>query len=222
VAGTWALLEACRRSPAVRQVVLASSDKAYGEQEELPYSEEMAVRGRHPYDVSKACADLLGRCYARTWGLPVTITRCGNFFGGGDLNWNRVVPGTIRSVLRGDRPVIRSDGTPVRDYIYVEDAVNAYLLTAEQLEHNPALTGEAFNFSNEIPLSVRQMVDRILALMGSTVEPIVLSQAANEIPRQYLDAAKARRMLGWRPVFSLDDGLKRTIAWYRDRLDTVS
>lgn len=221
VAGTWRLLEACRRSPAVKQIVLASSDKAYGEARELPYRESTPLEAIHPYDVSKACADLIARSYARTWGLPVAITRCGNFYGGGDLNWNRLVPGTIRSVFRSERPVIRSDGTPVRDYIYVEDAVSAYLVLAEYLAAQPALTGEAFNFSNDTPLAVRQTVDRILALMGCDLTPVVLNEATSEIPRQYLDSAKARRVLGWRPAFDLDEGLKRTIAWYRDHLDHV-
>jgi CDP-glucose 4,6-dehydratase len=219
VAGTWRLLEACRRSPTVKQIVLASSDKAYGESHELPYLETMALDAIHPYDVSKACADLIGRCYARTWGLPVAITRCGNFFGGGDLNWNRVVPGTIRSVLRGERPVIRSDGTPVRDYVYVEDAVSAYLLLAEKLAEDPKLAGAAFNFSSGAPLSVRQTVDRILTLMESQLQPVVLNEATNEIPQQYLDSTRAREMLGWRPTFDLDEGLRRTIVWYRDYLE---
>jgi len=218
IAGTWRLLEACRRSPTVKQVVLASSDKAYGESKELPYVETMPLDAVHPYDVGKACGDLIGRSYARTWGLPVAITRCGNFFGGGDLNWNRLVPGTIRSVLRGERPVIRSDGKPVRDYIYVEDAAGAYLTLAEKLAENPALSGEAFNFSNETRLSVRELADRILAQMGSSLVPIMMNEATNEIPNQYLDAGKARSLLGWRPAFSLDEGLTRTIAWYRDHL----
>jgi CDP-glucose 4,6-dehydratase len=179
----------------------------------------MALDAIHPYDVSKACADLIGRCYARTWGLPVAITRCGNFFGGGDLNWNRVVPGTIRSVLRGERPVIRSDGTPVRDYVYVEDAVSAYLLLAEKLAEDPKLAGAAFNFSSGAPLSVRQTVDRILTLMESQLQPVVLNEATNEIPQQYLDSTRAREMLGWRPTFDLDEGLRRTIVWYRDYLE---
>lgn len=218
IAGTWRLLEACRRSPAVRQIVLASSDKAYGECDRLPYVETTPLDAVHPYDVSKACADLLARCYAKTWGVPVAITRCGNFFGGGDLNWNRIVPGTIRAVLRGERPIIRSDGTPVRDYIYVEDAVSAYLVLAERLAEDASLAGEAFNFSTESRLSVRELVDRILALLGSDLAPAVLDQATGEIANQYLDAAKARRILGWRPLFGLDEGLRRTTAWYRDHL----
>lgn len=222
IAGTWSLLEACRRSPTVKQVVLASSDKAYGESKDLPYVETMPLEAIHPYDVGKACGDLIGRSYARTWGVPVAITRCGNFFGGGDLNWNRLVPGTIRSVLRGERPVIRSDGKPVRDYIYVEDAASAYLVLAEKLAENPALAGEAFNFSNETRLSARALVDRILTLMGSSLAPVVLNEATNEIVNQYLDAGKARSLLGWRPAFSLDEGLTRTIAWYHDHLGRLS
>jgi CDP-glucose 4,6-dehydratase len=219
VAGTWRLLEACRRSPMVKQIVLASSDKAYGDSPDLPYRETMPLDAVHPYDVSKACGDLVARSYARTWDLPAAITRCGNFYGGGDLNWNRVVPGTIRSVLRNERPVIRSDGTLIRDFIYVEDVVSAYLALAEGLAADPGLAGEAFNFSNENPLTARQIVDRLLKLMGSDLEPVVLNEATNEIPRQYLDSEKARRALGWRPAFGLDEGLRRTIAWYRKHLD---
>ncbi|HEX8204375.1 MAG TPA: NAD-dependent epimerase/dehydratase family protein, partial [Isosphaeraceae bacterium] len=165
VGGTWALLEACRRSPTVKQVVLASSDKAYGDQETLPYDEDTPLQGRHPYDVSKSCADLIAHTYAVSYGLPVTITRCGNFYGGGDLNWNRIVPGTIRSVLRGQRPVIRSDGRYVRDYFYVEDGANAYMVLAEALAARPELVGRAYNFSNEIQVTVLDLVRRLLQLM---------------------------------------------------------
>jgi CDP-glucose 4,6-dehydratase len=216
IGGTWALLEASRRSPTVKQIVLASSDKAYGDQEQLPYDETTPLQGQHPYDVSKSCADLLAKTYAVSYGLPVAITRCGNFYGGGDLNWNRVVPGTIRSILRGQRPVIRSDGEYVRDYFYVEDGAAAYMLLAERLAENPSLRGEAFNFSNEIQLTVRQLVDKILKLMRSTLEPDVHNQATNEIRRQYLSADKARRLLAWSPIFELEQGLERTIAWYRE------
>ncbi len=218
VGGTWALLEACRRSPSVKQVVLASSDKAYGDHERLPYDEKTPLQGRHPYDVSKSCADLVAQAYAETFALPVGITRCGNFYGGGDLNWNRIVPGTIRSVLRGERPVIRSDGTYVRDYFYVEDGAAAYMLLAEKLAADPALRGHAFNFSNEAQVTVRQLVDRILGLMSSRLEPVVRDEARNEIKHQYLSAEKARRILGWSPLFKLDEGLGRTIAWYREFL----
>jgi CDP-glucose 4,6-dehydratase len=200
----------------VKQIVLASSDKAYGDQEQLPYDETTPLQGQHPYDVSKSCADLIAKTYAVSYGLPVAITRCGNFYGGGDLNWNRVVPGTIRSILRGQRPVIRSDGEYVRDYFYVEDGAAAYMLLAERLAENPSLRGEAFNFSNEIQLTVRQLVDKILKLMRSTLEPDVQNQATNEIRRQYLSAEKARRLLAWSPIFELEQGLERTIAWYRE------
>jgi CDP-glucose 4,6-dehydratase len=218
VAGTWAVMEACRRSPRVEQVVLASSDKAYGEQPKLPYREDTPLKGRHPYDVSKSCADLIATSYAVTYDLPVVITRCGNFFGGGDLNWNRIVPGTIRSVLRGQRPVIRSDGSLVRDYFYVEDGAAAYMKLAEWLAANQDGKGEAFNFSNEMQLTVSELVERILGLMGSDLVPEVRGEATHEIPAQFLDASKARSILGWAPLFSLDEGLERTIAWYREAL----
>ena len=214
IAGTWGLLEACRRSPAIRQIVLASSDKAYGDHEVLPYGETTALRGRYPYDVSKACADLLAQSYAATYGLPVAITRCGNFYGGGDLNWSRIVPGTIRSVLRGQRPVIRSDGLYARDYFYVEDGAGVYILLAERLARDPMLRGEAFNFSNEARVTVLELVGTILALMGSDLAPDVRCETTNEIREQCLSTAKARRVLGWQPLFSLDEGMRRTIDWY--------
>jgi len=214
IAGTWAVLEACRRSPKVKQIVLASSDKAYGDAEKLPYDESTPLCGRHPYDVSKSCADLIAQSYATTYGLPVAITRCGNFYGPGDLNWNRIVPGTIRSVLRGERPVIRSDGLNVRDYFYVEDGAAAYLLLAEKLAADPSLRGEAFNFSNEIQLTVLELVEKLLSLMGSRMTPDVRNEASNEIRHQSLSAAKARERLDWRPLFTLDEGLRKTIAWY--------
>ena len=218
IQGTWALLEACRRSPRVKSIVVASSDKAYGDQERLPYDEDTPLQGQHPYDVSKSCADLIAHSYAVSYGLPVAITRCGNFYGGGDLNWNRLVPGTIRSVLHGERPVIRSDGTLVRDYFYVEDGVGANVRLAEALRTNPELAGEGFNFSNEIQVTVLDLVRRILAHMGSSLEPDVRNEASHEIKHQYLSAAKARRMLDWSPSFELDAGLERTVSWYRDFL----
>ena len=216
VAGTWALLEACRRSPTVKQVVVASSDKSYGDQEQLPYDESMPLAGRHPYDVSKSAGDLIAQSYAATYGLPVVVTRCGNFYGGGDLNWSRIVPGTIRSVLRGKRPVIRSDGQFVRDYFYVEDGAAAYAFLAEHLATDRALAGEAFNFSNEQPINVLDLTNLILKLMDSQLEPDIKNEATNEIRCQYLSAAKARAKLDWKPLFQMEDGLQRTIEWYRD------
>ena len=218
IGGTWALLEACRRSPGVRQVVVASSDKAYGDQENLPYRESAPLQGRHPYDVSKSCADLIATSYAVTYGLPVAITRCGNFFGGGDLNWNRIIPGTIRAVLRGQRPVIRSDGTYVRDYFYVEDGAAAYMLLAERMASDPSLVGEAFNFSNELQITVTDLVHRVLAAVGSDIQPEIRNESTNEIRHQFLSAAKARQRLGWSPLFDLETGLGRTVAWYREFL----
>jgi len=215
IKGTWNILEACRRVGGVSRIVIASSDKAYGDQLVLPYSETTPLQGEHPYDVSKSCADLISRAYYVSYGLPVCITRCGNFYGGGDLNFNRIVPCTIRSALRDKPVVIRSDGTFIRDYFYVKDGVLAYLHLAEQMDRKEVL-GEAFNFSNELQVSVRGMVDRVLKLMGkSHLEPIVLNRAKNEIKHQYLSADKARKMLGWESKYPLEEGLKETIEWYR-------
>jgi CDP-glucose 4,6-dehydratase len=217
IRGTWSVLEACRRSPTVGQVVTASSDKAYGEHAELPYREETPLQGRHPYDVSKSCADLLAQSYAATYRLPVAIARCGNLYGGGDLNWNRIVPGTFRSAIQGERPIIRSDGSPTRDYFYVKDGVAAYLALAEALAADPALAGEAFNFSNEQPLSVLEVARRILRLTGrADLAPKILNEASGEILHQYLDAGKARKKLGWKAKYSLEEGLKETLPWYQN------
>jgi len=218
IQGTWNLLEACRRSPTVKSIIVASSDKAYGDQTVLPYSEETPLQGQHPYDVSKSCADLIAHTYAVSYRLPVAVTRCGNFYGGGDLNWNRIVPGTIRSALRGERPIIRSDGSYIRDYFYVEDGAAAYMTLAEALAKRPELAGEAFNFSNELQVSVLSLVQRVLGLTSSALEPDVRNEASNEIRHQYLSAAKAREVLGWQPLYTLDDGLSRTISWYREYL----
>jgi CDP-glucose 4,6-dehydratase len=222
IAGTWNLLEACRRSPKVRQVVVASSDKAYGDQPTLPYSENTPLQGQHPYDVSKAAADLIAHSYAKSYDLPVVITRCGNFYGGGDLNWNRIIPGTIRSILRGQRPIIRSDGNYVRDYFYVEDGAAAYMLLAEALEGKPDLKGQAFNFSNEIQITVSEIVDRILQLMDSNLEVDIRNEVTNEIHHQYLSASKSREILNWKPLFTLEEGLQKTIDWYEDFFDHES
>lgn len=221
IKGTWALLEACRRNPRVKRVLVASSDKAYGDQEKLPYEESDPLRGLHPYDVSKSCADLIAGAYHHTYGVPVCITRCGNLFGGGDLNFNRVIPGTIKSAHLGERPIIRSDGTYVRDYIYVRDAVDAYLLLAERMEEL-SLAGSAFNFSNETQVTVLELVETILELMNrADLRPRVLNEAQAEIKHQYLSAAKAREILNWRPRHGLRDGLVDTIAWYRKHFDAV-
>jgi CDP-glucose 4,6-dehydratase len=220
VRGSYHLLEACRRNDKkVKRVLVASSDKAYGTQDELPYDETSPLTGRFPYDCSKSCTDLISTSYHQAFGVPVCITRCGNLFGAGDLNWNRLVPGTIRSALRGERPIIRSNGTFVRDYFYVEDAVASYLTLAEQM-HRPDVVGEAFNFSDEKPLSVVEMTKHILVAAGRPdLEPIIKGEAFNEIPEQYLAAAKARRLLeGWKPSFGIEDGLARTVGWYRELL----
>jgi CDP-glucose 4,6-dehydratase len=216
IGGTWSLLEACRRSPKVKSIVVASSDKAYGDQDKLPYDENTPLQGRHPYDVSKSCADLIAQNYAFTYKIPVAITRCGNFYGGGDLNWNRIVPGTIRSILRSQQPIIRSDGKYLRDYFYIEDGAAAYILLAEKLAANPALSGEAFNFSNETPVSVIDIVDNILKLMNSDLKPVILNEASNEIREQYLNSTKAQKILDWNPLYSLNDGMGRTISWYKE------
>ena len=218
IKGTWLLLEACRRSHTVKRIVVASSDKAYGDQEELPYSEEAPLQGHHPYDVSKSCADLITQTYANTYRLPVAITRCGNIYGGGDLNWDRIVPGTIRSVLRGEAPVIRSDGSPVRDYLHVDDIVDGYIRLAEHLA-DPALHGQAFNFGMDDPRSALNVAESIIALSDHPeIKPVILNQASHEIARQYLSSEKAHRVLGWRAQYSLEDGLRRTLAWYREFL----
>lgn len=218
VRGTWLLLEACRRAPTVRQVVMASSDKAYGIQQQLPYTEDAPLAGCHPYDVSKSCADLIAHTYAVSYDLPVVVTRCGNFFGGGDLNFNRLIPGTIRAVLRGERPVIRSDGGPRRDYLHVGSGVGAYLAAAEALAARPELAGEAFNFSEETPRTVMEVVAEVLDAMGSNLEPDVRDEAQNEIPHQYLSSKKAREVLGWEASVPFRQGLEETIAWYRGYL----
>ncbi len=222
IRGTWNLLEACLRVGTAEQIVMASSDKAYGEQENLPYDETYPLKGTHPYDVSKSCADLIAHAYFKSYGLPVCVTRCGNFFGGGDLNFNRLVPGTIRSVIRNEAPVIRSDGTFIRDYIYIEDVALAYKMLAEKMSTNNELNGQAFNFSCENPISAIDLAKKILELMGRTdLEPVIKGEATNEIPRQYLNAAKARKGLGWSPRYSLDDGLSLTIEWYKDFLGVI-
>jgi CDP-glucose 4,6-dehydratase len=219
IRGSYNLLEACRvHKDLVQRVAVASSDKAYGTAEVLPYTEAMPPLGRHPYDVSKSCTDLLAATYHETYGLPVVVARCGNIYGGGDLNWSRIVPGTIRALRDGQRPVLRSDGTFLRDYVYVEDAVDVYLRMAEAADR-PEVQGEAFNFGPEKPSSVVEIVAMIGRVMGrEDLEPVILNQAKAEIKDQYLDSTKAREMLDLSPAVSLEDGLRPTVAWYESYL----
>ncbi len=221
IRGTWSLLEAARLlGNRIERIIVASSDKAYGAHERLPYTEDTPLIGRFPYDVSKSCADLIAQSYFHSFGLPVAITRCGNLYGGGDLNFNRLVPGTIRSAIRGESPVIRSDGSFVRDYFFVRDAVDAYLQLAERVPGD-GFTGEAFNFGTETPMTVLELAERLLSATGRPDLPLtVLGNATNEIPRQYLDCSKARQRMGWQPRHNLAESLAETIAWYRDYLGT--
>jgi CDP-glucose 4,6-dehydratase len=216
IQGTWNVLEAARlHRDLVTAVVVASSDKAYGTQRILPYVEDMPLQGCAPYEVSKSCTDLLAQSYHASYGVPVTIARCGNIYGGGDLNWSRIVPGTVRSLLRGEEPVIRSDGTFLRDYLFVDDVVDAYLLLGEA-SRRPDVGGQAFNFSDENPLTVMEVYERVCAAAGRPgTKPRVLGRAEGEIKHQYLSAAKARERLGWKAGHGLDEGLRRTVAWYR-------
>lgn len=219
IRGTYNLLEACRtQKDLVQRLVIASSDKAYGESLQLPYREDMPAQGRHPYDVSKSCTDLLAQTYAHTYGLPLVVARCGNIYGGSDLNWSRLIPGTILALLRGEAPVVRSDGTFLRDYVYLQDAVDAYLTLAEAAG-NPALRGEAFNFGPNQPASVLDVIGLLLEAAGRTdLQPRIENTARAEIRDQYLDASKARDLLGWRPSWDLRRGLADTLAWYRTYL----
>ena len=223
IRGTWTLLEAARIcGPKIERVIVASSDKAYGAHDKLPYTEDTPLAGRFPYDASKSCADLISQSYFASFRLPVTITRCGNLYGGGDLNFSRLIPGTIRSALLDEAPVIRSDGTMIRDYFFVRDAAHAYLQLAECMPAQ-GISGEAFNFGTETPLSVIAVVEKILDLMGkSDLGYSVLNQAVNEIPRQYLDCTKARGRLGWAPSHSFESSIEKTVAWYRDWLERRS
>lgn len=216
VRGTYNLLEACRvHSGLIQDIVVASSDKAYGDSDLLPYTEDMPLQGRHPYDVSKSCADLIAHTYAHTYDLPVSVARCGNIFGGGDLNWSRIVPGTVRSALEGRRPVLRSDGSNIRDYIFVDDVVEAYLMLAER-SHEDGIRGEAFNFSLEGRVSVLEITRAVLRTMGrEDLKPEIAGPAKAEIQDQYLDSTRARARLGWKPTHDLESGLARTIPWYR-------
>jgi len=214
IEGTWNMLEAIRKSNTIKRVVVASSDKAYGSQDNLPYTENMPLKGEHPYDVSKSCTDLIAQAYFKTYGLPIGITRCGNIYGGGDLNFNRIIPGTIKSAYNKERPVIRSDGTYIRDYIYVEDIVKACLILAGNLDRKE-LHGEAFNFSVKNKIRVLQLVNLILKLMKSSLKPIILNEVKNEIKNQSLSSEKALKIIEWEPDYTIDEGLKKTINWYK-------
>lgn len=216
VRGTYNLLESCRRSHLTKAVVVASSDKAYGEQEQLPYDETTPLQGSHPYDVSKSCADLIAYSYYNTFNLPVCVTRCGNFYGPGDLNFNRIIPGTIRSLLNNESPIIRSDGTFIRDYFYVKDGALAYMLLAEKMLADTSIHGEAYNFSNEIQVNVLELVSKIIEIMGIDLKPTILNQAQHEIRNQYLSAKKAKEQLSWSANYTLDSSLRETIEWYRN------
>ena len=215
VRGTWNVLEACRNSKLVKSIVVASSDKAYGSSDKLPYTEDMPLFGEHPYDVSKSCSDLIAQSYAKTYEMPIGIARCGNIFGGNDLNFNRIVPGTIKSLLHGERPIIRSDGTFKRDYIYVKDVVNSYVLLAENL-NKEKIKGQGFNFGNDKPLTVLEIVKIVQKSMKKeNIKPNILNVARGEIRDQYLNSKKARKLLKWKPKYTLEQGIKETVEWYR-------
>ena len=217
IRGTWNILEAAR-NVGVQRIVVASSDKAYGEQQDLPYKESYSLNALHPYDASKACTDILARTYANTYNMPVVVTRCANIYGGGDLNFSRIIPDTIRSILQNKNPIIRSDGTPLRDYIYIDDAVNAYLIVAEKADKK-GIKGEAFNFGSNSPIKVLDLVKKIIAVSGNkSLKPVIegSSRCKGEIKNQYLSSIKAERLLGWKPVCSLEKGIMETIKWYKD------
>jgi CDP-glucose 4,6-dehydratase len=219
VRGSWTVLAACRLA-GVERIVVASSDKAYGAHEELPYREDFALRPRAPYEASKAAADLIARSYGHTYDLPVAVTRFANIYGGGDLNFSRLVPETVSAALDGRRPVLRSDGSPERDLLYVEDAAAAYLAIAANLDR-PDVRGEAFNAGGGEPHSVREVVELILRLAGAELEPDVkgTGKPEGEIDRQWVDPSKLRERCGWSPAVDLEEGLRRTIEWYREHPD---
>lgn len=214
IRGSWNLLEAARRNALLERLVIASSDKAYGNQQKLPLREDYELSSSYPYETSKVCADSIAQCYYRTYGVPLAITRCSNLYGGGDLNYSRIIPGTIRSLLENERPVVRSDGKYVRDYLYVEDAVEAYLTLAENLDRKD-IRGQAFNFGADSPISVLDLVQKLISLSGkSHLEPVIMNQATNEIIQQYVSSEKARTLLGWARKYPLSDGLRVTYDWY--------
>lgn len=215
IKGTWTLLEACRHVGTMQRIIVASTDKAYGTQKVLPYTEQMPLLAEHPYDVSKACADMIAHAYYATYGLPIAITRCGNIYGGGDLNFNRIVPGTIQSLIANERPIIRSDGKYVRDYIYIKDVIAAYMVLAENL-HRIDVQGQAFNFSTNNRLNVLQVVEHIKKIMQKDIEADIQNTAKAEIPAQYLSSEKAENVLGWKAKYGIEEGLQETIEWYKN------
>ena len=219
IQGTWNVLEVARKSNGVvRSVVVASSDKAYGASDQLPYLESFPLHGDGPYDVSKSCTDLIAQSFGSTYGVPVTVARCGNIYGGGDLNWSRIVPGTIRDLLNNKQPILRSDGTFVRDYVHVDDVVSAYLKLAE-VTQSKNLNGEAFNFSRDEPLSVLDLYREIsMIVVGKYVEPDIQNVAKSEIKDQHLNSGKAHSILGWKSSVTLQQGLVKTLNWYKNYL----
>ena len=214
IKGTWNILETCRLSKTIKGLIIASSDKAYGQQKKLPYTEDSPLKGYFPYDASKACAEMLARSYYMTYNLPLAITRNANTYGPADMNLNRIIPDVVTKLIRNEQPIIRSDGTPERDYIFIKDAVNAYIVLAENL-HREDVVGQAFNFGTGKPISVLDLYKKIIKLMGKNVEPKILGEAKNEIDRQYLDSQKAKKILNWEAKYDLESGLKETVDWYK-------
>ena len=215
IKGTCDVLEACRTSKTVKGLIIASSDKAYGQQKKLPYTEQSPLKGYYPYDASKACAEMLARSYYMTYNLPLAITRNANTYGPADMNLNRIIPDVVTRLIKDTQPVIRSDGTPERDYMYIKDAVDAYLTLAESL-HRKEVLGQAFNFGTGRPINVLDLYKKIIKIMGKNVEPKILGEAKNEIDRQYLDSGKAKKILNWEAKYDIDSGLKETIEWYKE------
>ncbi len=215
IKGTWNILEAARNSRLLKGLVVASSDKVYGDNKSLPYREDFPLNASHPYDVSKTCTDVLSRSYFRTYGVPLAIARSGNFYGGGDINFDRLIPGTMKSLAKGEQPIIRSDGKFVRDFFYVKDAVGAFLALGESVQ-KPEVKGHAFNFGTENHYAVLEIVEKLIALSGKDLKPKILNQASNEIREQYLDCSKAKKLLGWKSSTGIDTGLRETFKWYSD------
>jgi CDP-glucose 4,6-dehydratase len=222
IRGTYNLLEACRLAGSVNRVVVASSDKAYGAHEKLPYAESAPLQPTFPYDVSKACTDLIARSYFSTYGLPVAVTRLANVYGGGDFNFSRIIPETARALIEDRRPVLRSDATPQRDFIYAEDAASAYVAIGEALDRDD-VAGRAFNAGAGSPISVKEVVAKLIAVSGKHIEPDVRGKGAppGEIDRQFLDSRLIRDTLGWKPQWDLEDGLRATYRWYEQNLDRL-